>query len=79
MTKDGLLNKMSKGKDKMGGNQRANKQFNDVVKTMKINDRDSFSDFLHKEKLRLGKGGADNFSWDDLKKLAKNYKKNGGN
>jgi hypothetical protein len=64
---------------KMGGNQRANKQFDDAVKDLKINDRNGFSKFLHKEKERLGKGGSDNFTWQQLQQLGEKFRQNGGN
>lgn len=63
----------------MGGNQRANKQFDDAVKSMKIKDRNGFSNFLHKEKMRLGKGGSDNFTWQELQQLGEKFREYGGN
>lgn len=74
----GIHKKPNNTGGKMGNNKKANRMFADIVASTKIQDKHAFSDFLHKEKSRLGKGGADNFSWQELEELSVKYFKQGG-
>ncbi|WP_259576707.1 RHS repeat domain-containing protein [Shewanella baltica] len=78
----GAKAKMGKGKGPRpktkGANSRDNKQVNDAAKTAGIKDRAGFGKYIENEKKMSGRGGSDNYSYEELKELADEFKHNGG-
>ena len=60
-----------------GANRRANQQVDDIARQFRINRAD-FGKYIDKVKFGTGRGGADNFKWEELKDLAKEYIDGGG-
>lgn len=61
-----------------GANKRDLKQVNDAAKEAGIKDRRNFGKFIEKEKKAEGRGASDNYTYDELLQLAKDFKANGG-
>lgn len=56
-------------------NKLANKQFRDVARELGMNKtkQKEFSKYLHQRKKWDGMGGADNYSYDELQELGKEF------
>ena len=59
-------------------NTQANKQIRDAARDAKIpqDKQREFRQWVEKEKKREGRGGNDNYTWDELKDLAEEFKDN---
>ena len=60
-----------------GANARDRRQVDNVAREAEV-DRRGFGRFVHKLKKEEGRGGADNFTYDELKTLADEYRSTGG-
>ncbi len=60
-----------------GANRSDRKQIDAAARQAGVDDRNGFGDFIESEKKAMGRGGSDNFTWDELLDLAEQFK-NGG-
>lgn len=60
-----------------GANKKDKKQVNDAGREKNVNDRKGFGKFIEKEKKLSGRGGSDNFTYEELLDLADEFN-NGG-
>lgn len=65
-------NSNSKKMGKQKGSS-SEKMPNDVAKKLKIKNVKKFNDYLHKVKKLEGRGGADNYTWDELIEIGEEF------
>jgi len=68
------------GFQKMGKQKRSNAERmpDDVAKKLKIKDRKNFGKYIEKMKKSEGRGGKDNYTWDELIEIGKDFLESGG-
>lgn len=59
-------------------NKKDKKQVDDAAKQKGVKDRGGFGDFIEKEKKMQGRGGSDNFTYEELLDLADEFNESGG-
>jgi len=60
-----------------GANRADGRMVDDVARRAGISNRSGFGKFIESEKRAAGRGGADNFTWEELIDLAAEFKANG--
>jgi hypothetical protein len=71
--------KNKRGREKTkGANKKDKQQIDDVANSKGIKNRRKFGKFVEEVKRSEGRGGSDNFGYDELLELADEYKNNGG-
>jgi len=61
-----------------GANRADGRMVDDAARHAGISDRAGFGKFIEAEKRATGRGGADNFTWDELRDLADQFISHGG-
>lgn len=61
-----------------GANRADGRMVDDAARRAGISDRTGFGKFIETEKRATGRGGADNFTWEELLDLADQFKSHGG-
>lgn len=61
-----------------GANRADGRMVDDAARRAGISDRAGFGKFIETEKRATGRGGADNFTWEELLELADQFKSHGG-
>ena len=63
---------------KAGANSADKKQIDDAARRTGITDRRGFGDYVEELKGASGRGGRDNFTWDELLEIAQDFRSAGG-
>jgi hypothetical protein len=65
----------SQSRERMGSEKgsKSEKMVKDAAKQLKIKNYKKFKDYFHKIKKGDGRGGADNYTWDEILDIAKEY------
>lgn len=61
-----------------GANRADGRMVDDAARHAEVSDRAGFGKFIEAEKRASGRGGADNYTWDELLELAGQFKSQGG-
>jgi RHS repeat-associated protein len=61
-----------------GANRADSRQVDDAARQANVTDRRGFGKFIEQEKKAAGRGGSDNFTFDELLELAEEFKSSGG-
>jgi hypothetical protein len=60
-----------------GANKADRKQIDAAARQAGVEDRNGFGDFIESEKKAMGRGGSENFTWEELLDLAEQFKSGG--